>query len=203
MSETKSNAYDLAAAGMPPDLVYQAYLEQQGLKEVELNYQAFVDRFYKPGGSDITELRANPRKDAAFGLGKILGALVPASLQDKHRYFDPKKVEAKDYDSFKKGHASHGEFPTSLPWMEPLVPAVERDHDVDDLKAHVRVELGPEENDDVEPHVHDARGPGPHVLPHEQGARELRRRPRSGRAAPASRRPRGSPAYPCRTPAHS
>jgi hypothetical protein len=62
-------------------------------------------------------------------------------------------------------HARHRQGRALVAAVQPVIPAVEAQPDVDALQAHVGVELGLEEDEDVEADVDEAGGPDPHVLP--------------------------------------
>ena len=57
------------------------------------------------------------------------------------------------------------QFTAILPAVQPLVPSIERQRDVDELQAHVGVKLRLPEDDDINGDADDRRRPRPDVLP--------------------------------------
>lgn len=100
LSEVKLKPSDLMELGLYEE-AHRAYLEGHDLSDADLSYQEFSKKFVLSPG-DLEELNANPSKDVYFTFCKILGELVPAGFQDKHRYFDPNKIEPKNAEELKK-----------------------------------------------------------------------------------------------------
>src|SRR6476646_3545847 len=59
----------------------------------------------------------------------------------------------------------HLELSVTLTAIKPLIPAVERNDDINHLETHVRVKPRLVENEGVKPDVHNRRGPTPDILP--------------------------------------